>query len=243
MVRRRRHQQKDLSLLLHPLRRDIYRLVCENPGSYFFEIASTLTAPHGTISWHIRKLEQAGLIQSMKFGGKRVYFPKNLRPEEVEKAFVVLKHPTARKIFAYILNNPDSHQSQIAKELNLHHDTVRHHTSRMEQVQLVESYKSGRKTCYRLGPVGKKLQDESVNSISSSYVGVLLDILEDNCLHPEIEELTPEHLTLRIECPGTEDTTLSISLSQWDFAEFTPDEEENEEQKYTNQRKTAEEET
>jgi len=221
---RKKKAERNLTLLLHPLRRDIYRLVCENPGSYFFEISSALTAPYGTVSWHLRKLEQAGLIKSMKFGGKRVFFPKSLRPKEVEKAFVVLKHETARKIFAFILNNPDCHQSQIAKALNLHHDTVRHHTSRMEAVQLIESYKIGRKTCYRLGLVGKKIQDESINSISSSYIGVLLDILEDNCLHPEIEELSKDHLTLRIECPGTEDTTLSISLGQWDFAEFLQNE-------------------
>jgi DNA-binding transcriptional ArsR family regulator len=186
---------------------------------YFFELSSELTAPHGTVNWHLRKLEEANLIKSTKFGGKRVYFSRTLRSEDVEKAFVVLKHSTARKIFIHIINNEDCHQTQIARALGVHHDTIRHHTLRMESANLVESFKDGRKTCYRLGQVGLKIQEESINTISNTYVAALMDILEENCLHPEIEEITKDHLTLRIECPGKEDATFSISLSQWTFDE------------------------
>ena len=219
MAQRRRTKEKRLTLLLHPLRREIYRLVCETPGLYFFELSSELTAPHGTVNWHLRKLEEANLIKSTKFGGKRVYFSRTLRPEDVEKAFVVLKHSTARKIFMHIINNEKCHQTLIARALGIHHDTVRHHTLRMETAGLVESFKDGRKTCYRLGEVGLKIQEESINTISNTYVAALIDILEENCLHPEIEEITKDHLTIRIECPGKEDATFSISLSQWTFDE------------------------
>ncbi|MFW9851777.1 MAG: winged helix-turn-helix transcriptional regulator [Candidatus Thorarchaeota archaeon] len=219
MVRRRKTKEKRLTLLLHPLRREIYRLVCETPGLYFFELSSELTAPHGTVNWHLRKLEEANLIKSTKFGGKRVYFSRTLRSEDVEKAFVVLKHLTARKIFAFILNNEGCHQTQIARALGIHHDTVRHHTSRMEQAVLLESFKIGRKTCYKLGEVGLKIQEDSINTISNTYVAALMDILEENCLHPEIEEISKDHLTIRIECPGKEDATFTISLSQWTFDE------------------------
>ena len=216
----RRSKDKHLALLLHPLRRDIYRLVCETPGTYFFEISNVLNAPHGTINWHLRKLEKAGLIKSIKFGGKRIFFPKNLRTEDVEKAFSVLKHETAQKIFLFILNNEGTHQSAIAKALNIHHDTVRHHVTRMIEAGLVRSYKNGRKTCYALDSVGQKLQEGSVNTISNTYVAILMDILQNNCLHPEIEEMGKDHLTLRIECPGHEDATFSISLDEWEFADF-----------------------
>ncbi|MBY9000707.1 MAG: helix-turn-helix domain-containing protein [Candidatus Heimdallarchaeota archaeon] len=219
MVQRSRKKEKRLNLLLHPLRREIYRLVCETPGVYFFELSSALTAPHGTVNWHLRKLEEASLINSMKFGGKRVYYSRNLRSKDVEKAFVVLKHITARKVFAFILNNENCHQTQIAKSLGIHHDTVRHHTLRMEQANLVESFKNGRKTCYKLGEIGIKLQEESLNTISNTYIAALMDILEENCLHPEIEEMSKDHLTIRIECPGSTDASFTISLDQWSFGD------------------------
>ncbi|OLS30058.1 MAG: hypothetical protein HeimAB125_20690 [Candidatus Heimdallarchaeota archaeon AB_125] len=50
-------------------------------------------------------------------------------------------------------------------------------------------------------------------------VAALMDILEENCLHPEIEEVTKDHLTVRIECPGSTDATFTINLSQWTFDE------------------------
>ena len=83
-----------------------------------------------------------------------------------------------------------------------------------------------------------KIQEESINTISNTYVAALMDILEENCLHPEIEEVTKNHLTLRIECPGKEDATFSISLSQWTF-----DEEWEEDAVSTQEEKKAVEET
>ncbi len=216
---KRETKEKRLNLLLHPLRREIYRLVCETPGSYFFELANILTVPHGTVNWHLRKLEKAKLITSTKFGGKRVYYSRNLRNKEIEKAFIVLKHETARKVFTYILNNEGCHQSEIASALDIHHDTVRHHTLRMKSINLVSSYKDGRKTCYKLGTMGKKIQEESINTISNTYVAILMDILKENCLHPEVEHKSKDELVIRIECPGSQDVTFNLNLSDWQFEE------------------------
>ena len=46
-----------------------------------------------------------------------------------------------------------------------------------------------------------------------------MDVLEESCLHPEIEEISTKHLTIRIECPGSTDATFTISLDQWTFDE------------------------
>ncbi len=210
-------KRKDQILLLHPQRRDIYKIICETPGTYFFELTNALMLPQGTIDWHLRQLEKSGLIKSMKFEGRRIYYPKNLRSEEVEKAFVAIKHPTAKKIFSYVINHDGCYQSEIANALNIHHDTVRHHIERMISVSLISKSKIGRKTCYSLGEVGKKIQEESINTISNTYINALISTLEDNCLVPTILQKTKRSITIRIECPGHDDTTFSISLSDWEF--------------------------
>jgi len=212
-------KRKEQTLILHPQRKEIYKILCETPGLYFFELSNILSLPQGTIDWHLRQLEKANLIKSIKFGGKRVYYPRNLRTEEVEMAFTAIKHPTAKKIFSCIANNEGTYQSDIARELNLHHDTVRHHVERMIEAGLISKYKEGRKTCYKLGPLGNKIQEESISSISDTYVSALIDILEDNCLVPTIIEKTKKSLTIRIECPGHQDTTFSISLGDWVLGE------------------------
>ncbi|MHA1302743.1 MAG: winged helix-turn-helix transcriptional regulator [Candidatus Heimdallarchaeaceae archaeon] len=225
-------KRKEQTLLLHPQRREIYRIICETPGMYFFELTNVLMLPQGTIDWHLRQLEKANLIKSMKFGGKRIYYPRNLRSKEVEKAFVAIKHPTAKKIFSYILNKEGCYQSEIAAELNIHHDTVRHHVERMINANLITKYKLGRKTCYKLGEIGEKIQEESINTISNAYITALIDVLEDNCLARTVIEKTKNSLTIRIECPGHEDSTFSIFLDSWEFGEIeNKNEEESQEAK------------
>ncbi|MEM3586377.1 MAG: helix-turn-helix domain-containing protein [Candidatus Jordarchaeaceae archaeon] len=220
--------EKRLSLLLHPVRREIYRMICEKPGTYFLEIASELATPPGTLSWHLRTLQKSGLIGSFKYGGKLVYFPKALRDEEAEKAFFNLRSGTAKKIFQYIVNNPGCHQREIAKNLKVHHDTVRWHISRMVETKLVELKRSGRKVNYYLGETGKKLLDGSLNVITDSFVLFLMDKLTERCQNPEIIGKSSDKVSIRLDCPDMqEDCTLVIKLDKWEFTD-TGDEDEEE---------------
>ena len=106
-------KEKRSILLMHPVRREIFRIVSESPGSYFFEIASALELPYGTASWHLKKLEDSGLVDTIRFAGRRVFFSKGLRSEDVEKAFVVLRSKATQQVFTYIMNNDQCYQESI----------------------------------------------------------------------------------------------------------------------------------
>lgn len=220
--------EKRLTLLLHPVRREIYRMICEKPGTYFLEIASELATPPGTLSWHLRTLQKSGLIGSFKYGGKLVYYPKVLRDEEAEKAFFTLRSPTAKKIFQYIVNNPGCHQREIAKSLEVHHDTVRWHVGRMVETGLVNAERDGRRVRYRLGPTGKKLLDGSLNVITDAFVLFLMDKLAERCQNPEIIGKSSDKVSIRLDCPDLqEDCTLVIKLDKWEFTNHGENREEN----------------
>jgi DNA-binding transcriptional ArsR family regulator len=224
----KKYQEKRLSLLIHPLRREIYELVCETPGTYFYEIVSELATPQGTLSWHLRMLEKDGLIKSTKFGGKRLYFPKMLRSEQAEKAYLVLKNETAVQIFDEIINNPGSYQSEIAEKIGVHHDTVRHHIERLAKAQLIQIIRDGRTVRYFPGEFGKELIAGSLNALSERYVNFLFEKLEEGCMHPEVLERDLHSIRLRIECPGEEDIYLNIELGPWKTETEPPETEENE---------------
>ena len=227
-------REKRKTLLLHPLRREIYKIVSEFPGSYFFEIASALDLPHGTVSWHLKKLEKAGLVSTIKYGGRRIYFSKALRTPEIERAFVVLRSKATQQVFEYILNNPGCYQVQIAEKLKLHHDTVRHHVKRLKDVGLIDMVKEGRTVRYFIGEVGKKIIEGNTEIISRAYIEYLFSRLEEECFHPEIVELEMNKVTIRVSCPGKEDAYLSIELKGWEFIkEKTIEEEEKNEPKVT----------
>lgn len=215
---------------MHPLRREIYQLVCETPGSYFFEIVSELAAPQGTLSWHLRMLEKDGLIKSEKFGGKRLFFPKMLRSESAEKAFAILKNDTAAKVFDHIINNPGCYQSEIADKLNIHHDTVRHHILRLQEAELIDIIRDGRTVKYFPGELGKELINGSLNVLSERYIRFLLDKLEEGCMTPEIIERDLQSISLRIECPNSEDIYLKIQLGPWETKAVDEEEDDEDEE-------------
>jgi DNA-binding transcriptional ArsR family regulator len=214
---------RDISLLLHPLRRKIYSILAENPGSYFFDLAKYLELPQGTLNWHLKRLEEDQLIKSLKYAGKRIYYPAGLRSAEAERIFAVLRPKTAKKIFNFVLNNPGAFQSQIAQGIipSVHHDTVRYHLNRLENVNLVTTKRVGRKVQIFPGQMAENLQDGSLTVISDSYVRFLLEKLREGCLHPEVILQSKKQLVLRIECPNGEDMMLNLRMSEWEI--LTPE--------------------
>jgi len=217
-------KQKRMALLLHPFRRELYQVLCENPGTYLLELVDILSSPLGTLTWHLRILERDGLVKSAKFAGKRLYFPKMLRSQEAEMAYVTLRSDTAQKIFQYVVNNPGCYQAQMAENLAVHHDTVRWHISRMEDVGLIRVVREGRKKRHYLAKLGESLLKGSLNTITEAYIMFLMEKLEDGCLNPEIKESTPDHVTIRIDCPERgKDCFITINLTEWEF-QFIEDE-------------------
>ncbi|NHJ49512.1 MAG: helix-turn-helix domain-containing protein, partial [Asgard group archaeon] len=170
----------------------------------------------GTLSWHLRMLEKDGLIKSAKFGGKRLFFPKMLRSESAEKAYAILKNGTAAKVFDHIINNPGCYQTEIAEKIGIHHDTVSHHISRLAEANLIEIIRDGRTVKYFPGELGKELINGSLNVLSERYISFLIDKLEEGCMTPEIVERDIQSISLRIECPNSEDIYMKIELGPWE---------------------------
>ncbi len=214
-------RQKRLALLLHPFRRELYQVLCENPGTYLLELVGILESPLGTLTWHLRILEREGLVKSIKFAGKRLYYPKMLRSQEAEMAYLTMRSDTAKRIFLFVVNNPGCYQEQMASNLQVHHDTVRWHVSRMEEVGLLRIMKEGRKKRHYLASVGDALLEGSLNIISEAYIMFIMEKLEEGCLNPEIRERTPEKVTIRIDCPERgKDCFITINLKEWEFETF-----------------------
>ncbi len=233
-------RQKRMALLLHPFRRDLYQVLCENPGTYLLELVDMLESPLGTLTWHLRILEREGLVKSIKFAGKRIYYPKMLRSQEAEMAYLTMRSDTAQRIFAYVVNNPGSYQEQMAESLSVHHDTIRWHVSRMEEVGLLKVVREGRKKRHYLAGLGDSLMTGSLNIITEAYIMFLMEKLEDGCLNPEVKERKTDHVTIRIDCPQRgKDCFITINLNEWSM-DFLEDEEESSDPEATKKEVKAE---
>ena len=209
--------RKRLSLLLNPIRRRIYEIVCESPGIHFYRIVSEMAASQGTLDWHLRQLEKDGLLSSTKFGGKRIYYPRMLSSIESAKAFAALRSRTAQEIFRLIINKPGMNQQELANAVGVHHDTVRYHLTRFESVGLCERYRDGREVRVFLGKLGELLVNGSLEIVSDHFVAFLLKKLEEGCLTPIVISQDKNHVSLRVNCPDGENFEITITLTGWDF--------------------------
>ncbi len=172
-----------------------------------------------TLLYHLGKLEEEKLIQSEKIDGKRIYFPKNLRNKEIERAFAILMNDNAKKIFLFVLNNKNSFQSQIARAINVHHDTVRHHAEKMEDAGILNKISHNKKVTYDVGPLAEKILEGSMSAFSETYIRFIISKLADDCHFPEIIEQSRNRLVIRVVCPREDDIELSIDISGWEIEE------------------------
>jgi DNA-binding transcriptional ArsR family regulator len=215
-----RNTLEDKLFLLHPTRRSIYRIICENPGTYFYRLMSEIPkydkkVSSATLLYHLSKLEEDGIIKSDKIDGKRIFFPKNLRTKEIERAFMLLKNNNARKIFLYIVNFDNCFQNQLARALNLHHDSIRHHVLRLKDAELIDREKKGKHVRFSIGRLGREILEGSLSIFSETYVRFIISKLADDCHFPEIVSQTAEKLIIRVVCPREDDLELSIDISHW----------------------------
>ncbi len=215
-----RYTPEDKIFLLHPMRRSIYKILCENPGNYFYRLMSEVPKhdkkiSSATLLYHLSKLEESGLICSKKIDGKRIFFPRNLRDAELERAYMLLKNENAINLFAHVLNNDGCYQNQLARALNLHHDSVRYHAIKLEDAELIKREKEGKLVIYHIGALGEKILEGSLNLFSESYIRFIISKLADDCHFPEIVSQSPELLVIRVLCPGEDDIELSIDISGW----------------------------
>lgn len=176
-----------------------------------------------TLLYHLSKLEEDNLIDSAKIDGKRIFYPKNLRDFETERAFMILKNENAREIFLYILNHENCFQNEIAREMNLHHDTVRHHISKLADAEMVEKHKEGRQVHFKIGRLGKEILEGSMILFSEAYIRFIISKLADDCHFPEIIERTHDRIRIRVVCPQEDDIELSIDISGWTIEEAEDD--------------------
>lgn len=209
--------QKRLSLLLNPIRRRIYEMVCEFPGIHFFRLASMMTTSQGTLDWHLRRLEEEELLRSAKYGGKRIFYPRKLTNVECARAFAALRSNTAQQIFSQVTYKSGINQQKIADAVGVHHDTVRYHLTRFETIELVERYRDGREVRVFLGKLGEQFINGNFKKDTKHFVTFLMEKLKEGCLTPVDISKNEDQVRLQVNCPDDEKFELTINFTGWSF--------------------------
>lgn len=138
------------NVLDHPMRTALLDTIRSSPGIHLRELASSHETAVTNTQWHLRKLEQAGLVKTQKIQGRRLYYPvaggQAMRVLAVENA--TLRNPNAHRLSDFLQTNPGASQRALAEHLGMNPGTVRWHLRKMESAGLVRAIHEGSQPRY-----------------------------------------------------------------------------------------------
>jgi DNA-binding MarR family transcriptional regulator len=134
------------------VRGQIYGYIKTNPGVHYNQIRRGIDIKNGTLSYHLRVLEKTDLIKSRREGLKyRAFYPTGMKFPEKER-FRLTELQVS--ILDIIKENGGINQKDIADMLNKKPQTINYNIKVLEEADMIEVRKQGRKTvCYLKGNV------------------------------------------------------------------------------------------
>ena len=146
-----RHVDRE-NVLEHPMRKLLLEAIQARPGVHLRELASTHDTAVTNTQWHLRKLEQAGLVKTQKVQGRRLYYPVQGGQESRTKAIenAALRNPNAERVSDFLAANAGCNQRMLAEALGMNPGTVRWHLRKLETAGLVRVIHEGSQARYFL---------------------------------------------------------------------------------------------
>ena len=181
------------SLLMHPQRRELFRLLCLRPCATVGELAREAKLSANAVRWHIERLAGAALV--VRDGS--AYYPKGFIEPADRTVFRTLAEPNARETLRAILEVPGSTQKELCEALGVSRQSVFKVASLLERQKLVSSIEDGRFRRYY--PTGLLFTRREENrSRARTFVDALLKRLESGGLTPHVLRWSDRQLLVRI---------------------------------------------
>ncbi|MBI4416957.1 MAG: helix-turn-helix domain-containing protein [Euryarchaeota archaeon] len=181
------------SLLMHPQRRELFRLLCLRPCATVGELAREAKLSANAVRWHLERLAAANLI--VRDGSS--YYPKGFIEPTDRPLFRTLAEPTARGVFRAVLEAPGSTQKELVEVLGVSRQSVFKVASLLEERELVSSIEDGRfRRYYPTGLLFTRREDNRPKA--RAFADSLLKRLHAGGLAPHVLRHTDRQFLVRI---------------------------------------------
>ena len=137
------------ALLENNVRQQIFEMIMQNPGINVSELSRRLDIAWGTATHHLQKLRHEKLVSIRMTSNQKCYFPNGgtYTPREMDVMSAV-KHPTAKQIAEFLIQNGPRCHRDIAEALELTPALVSFHTSKLINNGVLAREKQGRNTFF-----------------------------------------------------------------------------------------------
>lgn len=151
----------------HPTRAEIHQALEQEPGLSIEELGDRTGVPRSTLSHHLRKLVDVGLVDRIQVNGRACHFVRRGIGRRERRARAVLKSERLREIVGYVASHPDADGRDVARALRLDEGTVSYHLNRLDRWGLVNRSSDGRRKVVRLSDAMRRALDASATEAAA----------------------------------------------------------------------------
>lgn len=135
----------------HPRRERIYEAIKGSPGMNWSQLQRETGLSVGALMFHLDRLEEADVVsrKDSPRGNEVLLFTKE--DEDLwrdPRVRVLFGNESTRQVAEILTENPGSIAGDIADELGVTPEAVRYHLSKLEEEELVDRERDGRKVRY-----------------------------------------------------------------------------------------------
>ena len=143
-------------VLQNDVRQGIYAYLKTSVGANLKQLTDDLHLTTTNAIWHLRKLEEAGLIHSKRFNGYKVFYPAEggIEARRLSLGKTALANDNAQEVFQHVVAHPGTHQREIARALGVNHGTVRWHLKKLMDAELIVETRKGKASSYEPTQMG-----------------------------------------------------------------------------------------
>lgn len=143
-------------VLENDVRQRIYAYLKQRVGANLKQVTDDLHLTTTNAIWHLRKLEEAGLLHSKRFNGYKVFYPAEggIEARRLSLGKTALQNDNAQDVFQHVVANPGTHQREIARALGVNHGTVRWHLKKLLHAELIVETRRGKASSYEPTAMG-----------------------------------------------------------------------------------------
>jgi DNA-binding MarR family transcriptional regulator len=127
---------------LQKLRDRIVFEVAENPGIHLRELHRIIGCAMGALQYHLKFLEQEGLVVSLRYGNVRHIFSSEYSPDEnVMRLTAIARNPTVGQILSECAKNGQTTQAEISRTLEVDKSLISYYVSGLLKADILRTVK------------------------------------------------------------------------------------------------------
>lgn len=122
------------------LRDRIVEEIALNPGIHLRGLHRILDCAMGALQYHLKNLEDAGMIKSLKVGNSKHFYPLDFSDDEkVLELTALLRNPTTHSIVHETIENGRTTQADLSRTLDLDKSLVSYYVSGLIKAEVFET--------------------------------------------------------------------------------------------------------